>query len=71
MYEGLESNGPLPLQWNWPHGKRAPSDNSSFIEEDDEEEAETKYVADIDFITQLSSPFEGYCFNYSFIVSQS
>lgn len=44
MYEALDKNGPLPIQWNWPHGRRAPTDTSGFIEEDDEEAIETKYV---------------------------
>lgn len=44
MFEALDSNGSLPIQWNWPHGRRAATDTSSIIEEDDEEEMEIKYV---------------------------
>ncbi|XP_026289460.1 PAXIP1-associated glutamate-rich protein 1 [Frankliniella occidentalis] len=50
LYETLDStNGPLPIQWNWPHGRRAPLDSSGFIEEDDEEEESIKIEEKSDF----------------------
>lgn len=71
-FDALDSNGPLPISWKWPHGRRAPTDSSGFIEEDVEEEEETKYVGDhfsVLFIflqTFLSITY----FNYLIVLSE-
>ncbi|KAJ1520242.1 hypothetical protein ONE63_004450 [Megalurothrips usitatus] len=59
MYEALDSNGPLPIQWSWPHGRKAPTDDSAFnFEDDDEEEMETKVEekSDFDFMDEAATP---------------
>lgn len=58
MYEALDNNGPLPIHWKWPHGRRAPTDSSGYVEEDVEEEEETKVEekSDFDFMDEAATP---------------
>ena len=58
LFEALNSNGPLPIKWSWPHGRRPPTVSSSLVEENDEESMEEKIEekSDFDFMDEAATP---------------